>query len=73
MKPEDVAAVLNAVGPRAHAATPEGLARLFAEAGEPGVTSDMIERDLRAGAPTNPDGTINLLHYTAWLVRRRSR
>ncbi len=28
-----------------------------------------IERDLREGAPTNDDGTIHLVHYTAWLVR----
>ena len=28
-----------------------------------------ITADLNAGAPTNPDGTLNLLHYAAWLVR----
>jgi hypothetical protein len=29
----------------------------------------MIEADLADGAPANPDGTINLVNYTAWLVR----
>jgi len=28
-----------------------------------------IEEDLAAGAPTNADGTINLVHYAAWLNR----
>jgi hypothetical protein len=29
----------------------------------------MIEADRAAGAPTNAGGTINLVHYAAWLVR----
>lgn len=33
------------------------------------VTQAMIEADIEAGAPTNPDGTINLVHYTAWLFK----
>ncbi len=37
-------------------------------AGQP-VSEAMIERDIDHGAPTNPDGTINLAHYAAWLVR----
>jgi hypothetical protein len=31
----------------------------------------MIARDIEAGVPVNPDGTINLVHYAAWLVTRR--
>ena len=27
------------------------------------------EADVAAGAPTNADGTINLAHYAAWLVK----
>lgn len=37
------------------------------------VTADMLEADIDAGAPTNPDGTINLVHYGAWLVREMSK
>jgi hypothetical protein len=36
------------------------------------VTTDMLEVDIDAGAPTNPDGSINLVHYAAWLVREMS-
>jgi hypothetical protein len=28
----------------------------------------MIAADIRDGAPTNPDGTVNLVHYAAWLA-----
>jgi len=33
------------------------------------VTGDMLREDIDAGAPTNADGTINLVHYAAWLVK----
>ena len=32
-----------------------------------GVPRGWIEKDLAAGAPQNPDGTLNLVHYAAWL------
>jgi hypothetical protein len=44
-------------------------ARLLTKAcGQP-VNPEMIQADLAAGAPSNADGTINLVHYAAWLVR----
>jgi hypothetical protein len=47
-------------------------ARLLTKAcGQP-VTTAMLEADLAAGAPANADGTINLVHYAAWLVREMS-
>jgi hypothetical protein len=33
------------------------------------VSEAMLRADLAAGAPANADGTINLVHYAAWLVR----
>ena len=36
------------------------------------VTINMLEADLAAGAPANADGSINLVHYAAWLVREIS-
>ena len=36
------------------------------------VTEAMIRADVDAGAPTNADGTLNLVHYAAWLVRQMS-
>jgi hypothetical protein len=48
------------------------LARLLTKAGGQPVTIAMLEADLAAGAPANADGTINLVHYAAWLVREMS-
>jgi len=32
-----------------------------------GIPRDWVEEDIAAGAPTNADGTLNLVHYGAWL------
>lgn len=32
------------------------------------TTGDQVDEALVAGAPTNADGTIHLVHYTAWLA-----
>jgi hypothetical protein len=34
-----------------------------------GIRPDWLEADIEAGAPTNADGTINLVHFAAWLNR----
>ena len=44
-------------------------ARLLTKVGGQPVTVGMLEADLAAGAPANADGTLNLVHYAAWLVR----
>jgi hypothetical protein len=44
-------------------------ASLLTKAGGPPITAEMIQRDVAAGTPTNPDGTLNLVHYAAWLVK----
>ncbi len=44
-------------------------ARTLTRVGGQPVSEAMIERDIGNGAPTNADGTINLVHYAAWLVR----
>ena len=46
-------------------------ALLTKAAGDP-VTVEMLEADRLAGAPANPDGTLNLVHYAAWLVREHA-
>ncbi len=48
-------------------------ARLLAKVGGPSITEAMLTSDVEAGAPTNPDGTINLVHYAAWLVKEMGR
>lgn len=48
-------------------------ARLLAKVGGPSITEAMLRADVEVGAPTNPDGTINLVHYAAWLVKEMGR
>ena len=43
-------------------------AKILSAAGGRQITEQMIRQDIDAGAPANPDGTVNLIHYTAWLV-----
>ena len=47
-------------------------ARLLSAAGGQRVTVEMLNTDIKAGAPTNPDGTLNLVHLAAWLVKEMS-
>ena len=44
-------------------------ARLLSKLGPEPVTQEMLENDAACGAPLNPDGTLNLIHYAAWLVK----
>ncbi|OAI52078.1 hypothetical protein AYO47_06570 [Planctomyces sp. SCGC AG-212-M04] len=44
-------------------------ARLLSRLGQESVTQEMLESDVACGAPLNPDGTLNLIHYAAWLVK----
>lgn len=54
-----------------NAITPADAARLLSAAFREQITAEMIEADIAAGAPTNGDGTINVLHYAAWLIMER--
>ncbi len=49
------------------------LARLLSASGARPVTLDLLQADIDAGAPTNPDGTVNLVNYAAWLVGEMGR
>jgi len=51
----------------------EDLARILSALGQRPVTVDMLQADIDAGAPTNADGTLNLVHYVAWLVKEMGR
>ena len=53
--------------------TPEQAAKLLSAAAKLRVPVDQITADLEAGAPQNPDGTMNLMHYAAWLVKEMGR
>ncbi len=55
------------------ALTPEDAARLLARVSGQLVSVEMLDADRHAGAPRNADGTINLVHYAAWLVKGLGR
>ena len=54
---------------RITAITPVQAAKILSTAGSRGITEAMIYSDIDSGAPVNADGTINLVHYTAWLIK----
>ena len=54
------------------AMSPTDAARVLTRVGGSPVTEDMLRADIDAGAPTNADGSINLVHYAAWLVQQMS-
>ena len=47
-------------------------ARVLTAAGGGQVTAEWLRADVKAGAPLNPDGTLNLVRYAAWLVKEAS-
>jgi hypothetical protein len=48
-------------------------ARLLTRLGAQPVTEAMLRADIAAGAPTNADGSLNLVRYAAWLVKQMAR
>jgi hypothetical protein len=48
-------------------------AKLLSAASGIVVTVEQLEADVAASAPTNPDGTLNLVHYAAWLAKEMGR
>ena len=68
----------NAEGRQGGGLSPHALrladaARLLSAFGPRPTTVEMLQADIDDGAPTNPDGTINLVQYAAWLVREMGR
>ena len=47
-------------------------ARVLTRIGGKPVTDEMLRADIDAGAPVNADGSLNLVHYAAWLVKEMS-
>jgi hypothetical protein len=68
----------NVSGRQAGGPDPQGLrlvdlARILTTLGAMPVSVAMLQADIDAGAPVNADGTMNLVHYAAWLVRNVSQ
>ena len=53
--------------------TIEQAAKLLSAAAKVRIPPDQIAADLEAGAPRNPDGTISLVHYAAWILKEMGR
>jgi len=49
--------------------TPRRLAEVLSKVSGSPVTAESIESDIASGAPINPDGTLNLIRYAAWLLK----
>lgn len=53
--------------------TPDQAAKLLTAVANVRIGADRIVADLEAGALRNTDGTINLVHYAAWLLKEMGR
>jgi hypothetical protein len=53
--------------------TAEQASKLLSAAAKIRIPVEQITEDLAAGAPANTDGTINLVHYAAWIVKEMGR
>ncbi len=51
------------------ALTVEEAARMLSAGGGRRVSVEQVQADIDAGAPVGRDGRVNLVHYTAWLLR----
>lgn len=54
------------------ALTKEQLVDLLAKVGSAGISMSALESCIGSGMPINDDGTVNLIHYAAWLLRESS-
>jgi len=51
----------------------EQAAKLLSAAYRERIEPEKIRLDLQSGAPVNVDGTINLVHYSAWQPKEMGR
>jgi hypothetical protein len=56
-----------------NALTVEQLAQVLSAAAQRRVSIEHIQADIEAGAPTNADGTLSVLDYTAWQLQEMHR
>ena len=69
MKSREKTAQNSAPGLRLTALTVDDAAGLLSKGTGRPITPDMLRADIEAGVPINADGTINLVHYAAWVVK----
>jgi len=49
--------------------TIEELARVLTASGQMEITPARVQKEVDEGFQLNDDGTINIIHYTAWLLK----
>jgi hypothetical protein len=49
------------------------VARILSASGRKAITVETLQKDIDAGAPVNPNGTMNLVSYAAWIVKDMGR
>lgn len=58
---------------RVTALSPEDLAVVLSKSAGKSVSPAQIRYHIEAGAPVNADGTVNMVHFAAWLVMELAR
>lgn len=48
---------------------PDQLVDVLVKSGFRDMTLELLHSDFDLGAPRNPDGTVNLIHYMAWMLK----
>ena len=51
------------------ALTPEQVVDVLVKSGYRDMTLELLHSDFDAGAPRNADGTVNFIHYMAWILK----
>jgi len=51
------------------ALTPEQVVDVLIRSGYRDMTLELLHSDFDAGAPRNADGTVNFIHYMAWILK----
>ncbi len=67
--PQDPAAPGGEGALRPSAMPLQQAARVLVAVGARYATVENLHRHVEAGAPVNADGTVNLVHYAAWLAK----
>jgi len=48
---------------------PDQVVDVLVKSGFRDMTLELLHSDFDLGAPRNPDGTVNLIHYMAWILK----
>ena len=48
---------------------PDQVVDVLVKSGFRDMTLELLHSDFDLGAPRNPDGTVNLIHYMAWTLK----